>query len=100
MDVKFNSHLVFIYYNRTEIARHDILPKNMAGGIRTEEAHLPFPLRKNLSVDALRDKAKETGPKTFEVVRRMFDEAKVTEQPVQTVKAILAIADVYSPRIL
>lgn len=86
MDVKFNSHLVFIYYNRTEIARHQILPRHMANGMRTEEAHLPFPLRKNLSVDALRDRARETGPKTFEVVRRMFDEAKVEEQPMQTAR--------------
>ena len=46
----------------------------MANGMRTEPAHLPFPLRKNLSVDALRDRARETGPKTFEVIRRMFDE--------------------------
>ena len=30
----------------------------------------------------------------------MFDEAKVEEQPVQTAKAILSIADIYSPEIL
>jgi hypothetical protein len=30
VDVKFNSHLVFIYYNRTEIGRHQILPRHMA----------------------------------------------------------------------
>ncbi len=100
VDVKFNSHFVFIYYNRTEIARHDILPKNMVNGIRTEEAHLPFPLQKNPSVDALRDRARETGPKTFEVIRRMFDEAKVKEQPLQTARAILSIADIYSPETL
>lgn len=100
VDVKCNSHLVFIYYNRTEIARHDILPKNMVNGIRTDEAHLPFPRQKKLSVDALRDKARETGPKAFEVIRRMFDGAKVEEQPMQTVKAILSIADIYSPEIL
>ena len=100
VDVKFNSHLVFIYYNRTEIARHQILPRHMANGMRTEQAHLPFPLRKNLSVDALRDRARETGPKTFEVIRRMFDEAKVEEQPMQTAGAILSIADIYSPQIL
>ena len=68
--------------------------------MRTEEGHLPFPLRKGLSVDALRDKARDTGPKTFEVIRRMFDEAKVEEQPMQTAKAILSIADIYSPEIL
>ena len=100
VDVKFNSHLVFIYYNRTEIGRHQILPRHMANGMRTEPAHLPFPLRKNLSVDALRDRARETGPKTFEVIRRMFDEAKVEEQPMQTAGAILSIADIYSPQIL
>lgn len=100
MDVKFNSHLVFIYYNRTEIARHQILPRHMVNGMRTEEAHLPFPLRKNLSVEAARDKARETGSKTFEVIRRMFDEAKVKEQPMQAAKAILSIADIYLPEIL
>lgn len=100
VDVKFNSHLVFIYYNRTEIARHQMLPRHMVNGMRTEEAHLPFPRRKNLSVEAVRDKARETGPKTFEVIRRMFDEAKVKEQPMQAAKAILSIADIYSLEIL
>ena len=51
-------------------------------------------------MDALRDRARETGPKTFEVIRRMFDEAKVEEQPMQTAGAILSIADIYSPQIL
>jgi len=100
VDVKFNIHLVFIYYNRIEIARHQILLRYMANGMRTEESHLPFPLQKNLSVDILRDKARETGPKTFEVIRRMFDEAKVEEQPMQTARAILSIADIYSLQIL
>lgn len=100
VDVKFNSHLVFIYHNRTEIAKHQILPAHMANGMRTEQAHLPFPLRKNLSADAMRERARETGPKTFEVIRRMFDEAKVEEQPMQTAKAILSISDIYSPEVL
>ena len=46
VDVKFNSHLVFIYYNRTEIAKHPILSKHMTNGMRTEQAHLPLPLKK------------------------------------------------------
>lgn len=48
VDVKYNSHLVFIYYNRTEIAKHEILPKGLMNGIRTDESHLPFPLKRNL----------------------------------------------------
>ena len=36
----------------------------MTNGMRTEQAHLPLPLKKNLSVEALCDKARETGPKT------------------------------------
>ena len=99
-DVKFNSHLVFIYYNRTEIAKHQILPAHMANGMRTEQAHLPFPLRENLSADAMREGARETGPKTFEAIRRMFGEAKGEEQPMQTAKAILSISDIYSPEVL
>ncbi len=72
----------------------------MVNGMRTEESHLPFPLQKNLSVDAVCDKARETGPKTFEVIRRMFDEAKIKEQSLQTARALLSIADIYSPEIL
>lgn len=100
MDVKFNSHLAFIYYSRTEIARHQILPGHMANSMRTEQTDLPFSFRKDLPVDALRERARETGPKTFEVIRRMFDGAKVKEQPMQTAGAILSIADIYSPEIL
>ena len=100
VDVKFNTALVFIYYNRTEIARHSILPKHAVNAVRTDESHLPLPLRKDLSAEALRDRARETGPKTFEVIRRMYDEAKAAEQPSQTVKSILSIADVYSPEAL
>ena len=100
MDVKFNSHLVFIYYNRTGIAKHPILSKHMTNGMRTGQAHLPLPPKKNLPVEDLRDKARETGPKTFEAIRRMFDEAKVKEQPMQTARAILSIADIYTPEVL
>ena len=30
----------------------------------------------------------------------MFDEAKVKEQPMQTARAILSIADIYTPEVL
>lgn len=100
VDVKYNDHLVFIYYNRTEIAKHSIIPKHERNGIRTDESHLPMPLRKDLTPDMLRDIARDIGPNAFEVVRRMFNEAKVEEQFLQTVKSILAIADIYTPEIL
>lgn len=100
VDVKYNDHLVFIYYNRTEIARHTIIPKHEHNGIRTDESHLPMPLRRDLSPDMLRDIARDIGPDTFEVIRRLFDETKVEEQSLQTVKSILAIADLYTPEIL
>ena len=100
VDVKFNNHLVYVYHNRTEVAKHLRLPKESVNGMRTDETHLPFSLQKNISVEELCDKARETGPKTFEVIRRMFDEAKITEQASQTVKAILSIAEQFSPEIL
>lgn len=91
---------MFIYYNGNGIARHSIIPKHERNGIRTDESHLPMPLRRDITPDMLRDLARDTGPKTFEVVRRMFDESKVEEQSLQTVKSILAIADLYTPEIL
>ena len=50
-------------------------------------------------MEALRGKARGTGPKTFEVIRRMFDEAEVKEQPLQTAGVILSIADIYTPEV-
>ena len=100
VDVSFNNRLVFIHYNGNEIARHQILPPNARNGMRTDESHLPIPLKKNLSIEQLKDMARDTGPKTFEVIRRMFDEAKVKEQPLQAAKSILSIAERYSPEIL
>lgn len=100
VDVKYNDRLVFIYYNRTEIARHDIIPKHLRNGIRTDESHLPMPLRKDLTPAMLRDMARDVGSNTFEVVRRMFEEVKVEEQSLQTVKSILAIAELFSCEIL
>lgn len=100
VDVKFNSHLVYIYYNRAEIAKHEILPKGMVNGIRTDESHLPFPLKKNLFSEDILNAARDIGPKTFEVIRRMYEDAKVKEQPTQTAKAIIAIADTFSDEIL
>ena len=100
VDVKYNSHFVFIYYNRSEIAKHEIIPKGMVNGIRTDETHLPFPLKKTLFAEDMLDAAREIGPNTFEVIRRMYDDAKVREQPTQIAKSILAIADTFSADIL
>lgn len=100
MDVKYNNHLMFIYYNRNEIARHSIIPRHERNGIRTDKSHLPMPLRRDITPDMLRGIARDIGSTTFEVVRRMFDESKVEEQSLQTVKSILAIADLYTPEIL
>ena len=44
--------------------------------------------------------ARDIGKSTFELIRRMFDEAKVEEQALQTAKSILAIADIYTDEIL
>lgn len=100
VDVKFNNHFVYIYYNRTEIAKHQRLSNNVINGMRTNEKHLPFSLQRNISVEELRDRARDIGPKTFEVIRRIFDESKIKEQSSQTVQAILGIAQQFSDEIL
>ena len=100
VDVKYNSQLVYIYYNRTEIAKHQRLSPNIINGMRTDSSHLPFPLKKDISIDDLRDAARDIGPNTFELVRRIFDESKIVHQPMQTVKSILSIADQFTSEIL
>jgi len=100
VDVKYNSNFVYIYFNKTEIAKHEIIPKGVMNGIRTDESHLPFPLTRNRNSDDLLDFARDIGPATFELVRRMYEESKVKEQATQTVSAILAIADTFTPEVL
>jgi len=100
VDIKYSDSLVFIYYNRTEIARHSIIPRHERNGIRTKEEHLPMPLRKDITPLMLKDMARDIGANTFELIRRMFDESKVEEQALQTAKSILAIADIYTDKIL
>lgn len=73
MDIKFNDCMMFIYHNRTEIARHKVLPKHMRNAISTDEKHLPMPLRQDITPDMVRDRAREIGSQTFEVIRRMFE---------------------------
>ena len=68
--------------------------------MRTNQSHLPIQIKKDLSVDDLRDAARDIGPAAFELVRRIFDESKIVHQPVQTVKSILSIADQFTPEIL
>jgi len=93
VDVRYNSRLVFVYYSRSEIAGHEILPRGRVNGAGTDESRLPFPLKKNKQAEDLIDAAREIGPNTFELIRRMYDGAKVTEQPTQTVVAVPAVAD-------
>ena len=59
-----------------------------------------MPLRKDFTPLMLKDMARDIGANTFELIRRMFDEAKVEEQALQTAKSILAIADIYTDKIL
>ena len=96
VDVKFNRSHLFVYYNRTEIAKHHIFPHEVKNGIRTDESHLPFALKHNVTADDIRNRAREIGPCVFELVRRMLDESKVPEQAALSAKRILILADNYS----
>lgn len=98
--MKFNEHMVFIYHDREEIARHQILPRHLKNGMRTDESHLPMRLKRETTPETVRDRAREIGPRTFEVIHRMFEEAKVEEQPLQAAAAIVALGAAFSPGIL
>lgn len=96
VDVKYNHSHLLVYYNRTEIAKHLIFPHEVKNGIRTDESHLPFALKHNLTLEDIRNRAREIGPSVFELIRRMLDESKVPEQASINAKKILILADNYS----
>ena len=100
VDLKYNNRLVYIYYNRTEIARHIILPKYETNGMRTDEKHLPMHLYKDYTPDMLRDIAEVVGPNTYELIKRLFDESRLEEQSVMTARSILSIGDLFTSDIL
>ncbi len=100
VDVKYNSYFVYIYYNRCEIARHEILSKAMINAMRTDESHLPFPLKKDTTSEDVLEKAKETGASVFELVYRMYDEAKVKEQATLNASRIVRLREKYSCELL
>ena len=100
VDVKFNEYTVHIYFNRTEIAMHQILPGHLKNAMRTDESHLPMCMKQESTPENALDRARAIGPGTFEVLRRMFDEAKVREQPLQAALSILALGTSFSPRML
>ena len=100
VDVKYNANLIFVYHKHTEIARHERFSKNMANVKRTDEAHLPIPLKQEENVETLLTKAKEIGPATFEVVSKMFKEAKVKAQPSLDVMALFSTGKDYPNEVL
>lgn len=100
VDVKFSEHMVFVYHDREKIAEHQILPRHLRNAMRTDERHLPMQLKHESTPETVRDRARGIGPNTFEVIRRMFDEAKVKEQPLQTAEAVLSLGTSFSPKIL
>jgi len=50
-----------------------------------------MPLKQDVTPEKALEMARDIGPKTFELIHRMFDEAKVRMQPMQTVMSILAL---------
>ncbi|MBO6310297.1 MAG: IS21 family transposase [Oribacterium sp.] len=100
VDVKYNAGQVFIYHNHYEIARHERFGQNVVNAKRTDESHLPIPLKQDESVESLLAKAKEIGPSTFEVVRKMFEDAKVKAQPSLDVMAMFSVGKDYPPEAL
>ena len=96
VDVKHNRSHLFVYYNRTEIAKHLKFPHEVKNRIRTDESHLPFALKHNLTLEDIRNRAREIGHSAFELIRRMLDESKVPEQALINAKKILILADNYS----
>lgn len=53
-----------------------------------------------IDVNARGERARETGPTTFEKIPMIVDLANVTEQPMQTAGAMLSIADIHSLKLL
>lgn len=96
VDVKYTAHQVYVYHNQKEIARHERYPKSTRNEIRTDESHLPLPLKRSETVETLLETAQGIGPNAYRVVSDMFETAKVKNQPAMDVGALIALKKAYS----
>ena len=92
--------MVYIYVSHKLIAEHKRLPSGIKNGKRTEAAHLPYPLYKPETVGSTTEKAEKIGINTNTVVRRIYDNAKIKEQALMDVKAVLDITGIYGEEML
>jgi len=100
VDVRYNNTMVYIYASHKLIAEHKRLPSGIKNGKRTEAAHLPYPLYKPETVGSTTERAEKIGINTNTVVRRIYDNAKIKEQALMDVKAVLDIAGIYGEEML
>ena len=100
VDIKHSSTMVYIYAGSKKIAEHKRLPKGIRNGKRTDPTHLPYPQYVPDTVESTLKKAETIGRYTHTVISRLYDEAKLKEQALLDVKAILDISGMYSPKIL
>lgn len=100
VDIKYDTAFIYIYHNRYEIAKHRQFPPGTENAMRTDETHLPIPLKKEQTVESIMEKAADIGENTYEVVKRMFEDAKVKDQPALDAIAIVSITRDYPPNVL
>lgn len=100
VNVKYNDGLIFVYHKHMEIARHERFSRASVNLKRTDESHLPIPLKQEETIESLLRKAEGFGPATFEVVRKMFEDAKVKAQPTMDVMALFSTGRDYPSVVL
>ena len=86
---------MYVYHNQKEIAKHKRFSSMIRNGIRTDESHLPMPLKANETINSMLLKAKSIGPNTLHTIEMMYESAKVLEQPTMDVAVLLALSNDY-----
>ena len=100
VDVRYNGTMVYIYSSHKLIAKHKRLPSGIKNGKRTEASHLPYPPYTPETISSTTAKAEKIGVNTNTVVHRIYDNAKIKEQALMDVKAVLDIAGIYGEEML
>ncbi|MCD7822940.1 MAG: IS21 family transposase [Oscillospiraceae bacterium] len=100
VDVKYSNAMVYIYSSHKLIAEHKRLPSGIKNGKRTEASHLPYPIYTPQTIESSIKKAEEIGSNTATVVSRIYENAKIKEQALVSVRSILDIADIYDKDML
>lgn len=97
VDIRYTDKVVEIYLNHQRISTHPKFPDYMENQYSTHESDMPdFFNQPEMNDESMRAWASSIGPKTAEVIERIFKTVYIKEQGYNSVLSVLKLSQNYS----